>query len=191
MVQKDKEIAQLRERLAGGSGGASTIATPTAVPAPAPATSSPSGRPKVTLPDTPLKKPLAELAPALQSEQTEYLKQAFVQLFSVDDMKSTGVQSGNARVMSAILELSDEEQEHVNGGVKVFCEALESKYLMDELGSARDAALTNVGNFALDIWGKVTRTGVNGETEANAGTESTETSSESSTASASTSEDKL
>ena len=70
----------------------------------------------MTLPDTPLKMPTVELAPALQSEQAEYLKQAFVQLFSVNDTKSTGVQSGNARVISAILELSEEEQGLVDGG---------------------------------------------------------------------------
>ena len=181
MVQKDKEIALLQERVTSAGGA---IAAPRS--APVPVASSPSGRSKgVTLPDTPLKKPMAELAPALQSEQTEYLKQAFVQLFSVDDMKSTGVQSGNARLMSAILELSEEEQGHVDIGVKIFCEALDNKYLMDEIGTVRDTALTNVGNFALDIWGKVTRTGADGATAEG----TTETSTERSTASTSTSEE--
>ena len=61
---------------------------------------------------------------------------------------------------------------------------------MDELGVARDAALTNVGNFALDIWGKVARTGGSNEaSDATAVGESTSTSSESGTKSASTSED--
>ena len=56
---------------------------------------------------------------------------------------------------------------------------------MDEIGTVRDTALTNVGNFALDIWGKVTRTGADGATAEG----TTETSTERSTASTSTSDE--
>ena len=98
----------------------------------------------------------SQLAPALRSEQTEYLKQAFVRLFSIDDMMSTGVQEGNARVISAILDLSMEDQAKVDTAVKIYCGALENKYLYDELGTIRDNAVSNVGAIAYNLWAKAT-----------------------------------